>query len=158
VLAALIAFQNEGRIQPRPPTVRVDRGGAGPRWPGYQIVDIVAVLAAFPEVAGEHPVARAVRREKWIGEQLPIAREAREAREAAAFLAGATVAESAADDRRVELSVAQMVAAFDALREFERARAPRAGRGEATGISAGGAIAIGALVVGAIALARRRRR
>lgn len=97
---------------------KIDRGGGGPSWPGYQIVDIISALEAFREVSGEHPVARAARRHRHIGEHLNGARQAREVREAQAFLAGAALAEMAASERVVEseAELARVVAAFDTLR------------------------------------------
>jgi hypothetical protein len=168
VLAAII--QNLQSAQPaRPaalPTVKIDRGGGGPSWPSYQIVDIAAAIAAFPEIVGEHPVARAARRQKWIGEALPRIREARERREAGAFLSGvqlgaATQAQvdadaAAATDR---LKIEQVVQIIDAVRAETAHAARRRDRGaDAPGLI-GPAILFGGigLVVG-VALARRARR
>ena len=98
MLLALIANnQNVSAIAERPPTIHVDRGGGGPLWSTrYDIIDIVAAASTFPEISGEDPVARAVRRTKWIGEALPHVKEAREKRDAAVFMAGAQLADAAA--------------------------------------------------------------
>ena len=137
MLAALIAnLQNE-----RPeklPTVHVDRGGGGQSWPSYDIVDIATAIQLFPEVAGEDSVARAVRRQKWIGEALPGIREARERRDAQVFLAGASIADAAAEERhRVaevaaeerrrlvdQLEIEQLIAIIDDVRGTPQAQPP----------------------------------
>lgn len=103
MLASIIAnLQNvpQPEAPSRLPTIKIDRGGGGgPSWPSYDIVDIMAAVRLFPEVVNEDPVARAVRRRRWIGEALPHIKEARERREASAFLAGAVVADAAAEER-----------------------------------------------------------
>lgn len=107
MLASIIANLQNLPEEIRPPMVKIDRGGGGPLWgPGYDIIDIMAAVQSFPEVAGEDQVARAVRRLRWIGEALPKIKEAREKREAAAFLAGATVADAAAEERHQAAQVA----------------------------------------------------
>jgi hypothetical protein len=102
MLAALLENNNNTQPSPRPsprlPTVRIDRGGGGPSWPSYEITDIIAAISAFQEVPGENPVARAVRRHRWIGDALPGIKEAREKREAATFLLGATLASAVASE------------------------------------------------------------
>src|ERR1700752_1348495 len=113
MLIALIA--NLQNVQPqRLPPVNGDRGGGGPSWPRYEIIDIIAAISAFPEIAGEHPVARAARRHRWIGEALPGIKEAREKREAAAFLAGAAVGDAAAEERHAATEAQR--AAMDKLK------------------------------------------
>jgi hypothetical protein len=102
MLASIIAnLQNVPAAAAKPlPTVKIDRGGGGPLWgPRYDIVDITMAIRLFQEIPGEDSVARAARRMRWIGEALPGIREAREKREGAAFLAGATIANVAAEDR-----------------------------------------------------------
>ena len=121
MLASIIAnLQNLPQAEVRPPTINVDRGGGGPLWgPRYDIVDILAAAQSFPEISGEHPVARAVRRTRWIGEALPKIREARERRDAAMFLAGATIADAAAEERHKlidRLKIEQLVEIIDEVR------------------------------------------
>jgi hypothetical protein len=176
MLAALLENNNNARVQPQPSTIRIDRGGGGPSWPSYEIVDIIAATAAFPEIAGEDSVVRAVRRNRWIGEALPFVKEAREKREAVAFMAGAKLADNAVREEFAaaeKLSIDQLIQIIDDVR---RANAPMAVptpasaqshrvRGEANdGINFGGAaIAVGLLLGGvligsALSNARRRRR
>jgi hypothetical protein len=171
MLAAIIANNQNVPAQPRLPVVHIDRGGGGPSWPRYEIVDIAAAIAAFPEISGEHPVARAARRHRWIGEVLPGIREAREKREAVAFLAGATLADRAADERHAmmdQLKIEQLVEIIDAVRgearsaalpEVSRAiTAPDRGASNGNGMSGGLGIGlfVGGLLVG-LALAKRSR-
>jgi hypothetical protein len=104
VLISLL--QNNNNIIPATvalPTVIVDRGGSGPQWPGYDIVDIQGALSSFVEISGENPIARAVRRQAHIGQHLDALRDRRERREGAAFLAGAALAESAAQEKISDL-------------------------------------------------------
>ena len=97
MLLALIANNQNVAASQALPTVKVDRGGGGALWgTRYDIIDIVAAASTFPEISGEDPVARAVRRTKWIGDALPHVKEAREKRDAAVFLAGAQFADAAA--------------------------------------------------------------
>lgn len=119
MLAAIIANLQNDQPQPKPRRMlRIDRGGGGPSWPGFQLVDIVGALEAFQEIPGEHPVARAARRHHHVGEHLNGVRETREAREAAAFLAGATIAQMAANEQlfESEAELDRVVAAYDSLR------------------------------------------
>jgi hypothetical protein len=182
MLAALIA--NNQNVVPQPtklPTVHIDRGGGGQSWPRYEIVDIVAAIAAFPEISGEHPVARAVRRHRWIGEALPGIKEARERREAAAFLAGATLADAAAEERHTaadaatearhtaqdQLKIEQLVQIIDSVRgepmaiAVQPAQPRQLERGEHRSTDGGIGLFVGGLVVGGllvgIALSKRRR-
>jgi hypothetical protein len=179
MLAAIIAnLQN----QPQPtklPTVHVDRGGGGPSWPRYDIVDIIAAISTFPEISGEHPVARGVRRHRWIGEALPFVKDARERREAAVFLAGATLADAAAEERYAaadaqratmdQLKIEQLVEIIDSVRAAAAAaaappvavaKAPLARGGRVTGMDNGIGLFVGGLVVGGLlvglTLARRQ--
>lgn len=126
------------------PKVIVDRGGGGPQWPGYDIVDIQGALASFTEVAGEHPVARAVRRQAHIGQHLDSMRERRERREGAAFMAGAMLAENASQEK------------IDALlQQIEAMKAPAPVRQESSGIGIGaGLLILGAGVVLGVAIAK----
>lgn len=167
MLAALLQNNNNVRVEERPPTIHVDRGGGGPLWgPRYDIVDIASAVAAFPEVAGEDSVARAVRRTRWIGHALPLIKEAREKREAAAFLAGVSVAAAtdetsaaAATSPSMELDagkIEQLVAIIDAVRA-ESSPSPHSclpARG-----ASGGGLFVGGLIVGGFlaALLLRRR-
>jgi hypothetical protein len=163
VLAAII--QNLQSAQPaettRLPTVKIDRGGGGPSWPSYDVVDIMAAAAAFPEISGEDPLSRAVRRTRWIGEALPKIREARQKKEAAAFLAGAYLADRAAEERH---AAAGSAAAAPALAELARVAPPRLDRGarrERGQFDGGGGAVVAALILGAagaLALAARGRR
>lgn len=172
MLAALLQNNNNARVEERPPTIHVDRGGGGPLWgPRYDIVDIASAVAAFPEVAGEDSVARAVRRTRWIGHALPLIKEAREKREAAAFLAGVSVA-AATDGTSAAAAAAaavtapsmeldadkieQLVAIIDAVRA-ESLPSPHSclpARG-----ASGGGLFVGGLIVGGFlaALLLRRR-
>ncbi len=89
MLAAIITnLQNQPEEPQQLPTVHVDRGGGGQSWPSYEIVDIVGALATFQEIPGEHPVLRAARRHRHVGEVLPRIKQSRENREAAAFMIG----------------------------------------------------------------------
>jgi hypothetical protein len=147
VLAAILANLQNAPLVEVPSTIKIDRGGGGPLWgPGYDVVDILAAVQSFPEIAGEHPVARAVRRTRWIGEALPKIKEAREKREAAAFMAGASLADAAAEERH-----RQAEAAAEARRKLadqlkieqlveiiDEARAPAAPKALSRGQSAGG--------------------
>lgn len=166
MLAAIIAnLQNVNPPgpTPRPPTVKIDRGGGGPLWGwGFDIVDIGRALDAFREIPGEHPVARAARRTRHVGEYLHGAREQRERREAAAFLAGAALAESAAEERITaaetrtsEASIRELITIVDEVRAAAMPRRAALQRGQHEGSGAGIAIGlgIGALVM-AIALSR----
>lgn len=98
MLASIIAnLQNVEPVRPaKLPMVKIDRGGGGPSWPNYDIVDITSAIQLFPEIAGEDTLARAVRRLRWIGEALPYVKEARERREGAVFLAGGMLYEHGA--------------------------------------------------------------
>jgi hypothetical protein len=144
------------------PMVEIDRGGGGPLWPRYDVVDFAAAVATFPEIPGEDPIARAVRRTRWIGEALPLVREARERREAAVFLTGTEFGYQAGweEGRRSALALDPALGAFAPCEQPtapEPAR-PAADRGESgggTGLVVA-ALAIGA--VGALALLRRRGR
>lgn len=108
MLASIIAnLQNVEPVRPaKLPMVKIDRGGGGPSWPNYDIVDITSAIQLFPEIAGEDSFARAVRRLRWIGEALPHVKEARERREGAVFLAGAVVGDAAAEERHKEVEAA----------------------------------------------------
>lgn len=72
MLAAIISLLAD--VQPQPPkplpTIKIDRGGGGMRYPAFQIVDYVAAAATFPEIAGEDSVARAKRRAEHIAREL----------------------------------------------------------------------------------------
>ena len=120
MLAALLQNNNNARVEERPPTIHVDRGGGGPLWgPRYDIVDIASAVAAFPEVAGEDSVVRAIRRTRWIGEALPRIKEARERQQAVAFLAGVQVADRAAREEFAaaeKFSIEQFVQIIDEVR------------------------------------------
>jgi len=127
MLAALIAFQNEARPAPRPSTIKIElRGGGGPRIPMYDVVDYIAVLASFPDVSGEHPIAKAKRREQWMAERLPLVKDIRERREAAAFLAGAQLATATAEEQRIAAEherLCALVLSISADLDAEAARA-----------------------------------
>lgn len=169
MLAALLQNNNNARAEERPPMVKIDRGGGGPIWPRYDVIDVAAAIAAFPEVAGEDSVVRAARRTRWIGQALPLIKEAREKREAAAFLTG--VAIGAADPGRtvaeevaaasVDLAgdrIAQLVAIIDDVRANS---APSKVRQERAAASRGGAakvgLFVGGLILGGLAVALIRR-
>jgi hypothetical protein len=183
MLASIITnLQNVKPVRPaKLPLVKIDRGGGGPSWP-YAAVDILAAIQAFPEVAGEDPGARAVRRARWIGWALPKIREARERREAGVFLTGtqlgyaagyaAGVSDSAAQPSSASEDVAaqpspasethgtsQAVEPLDFVKAWPKRveGAWRADRDRGEGHGAGlivAALALGA--IGAVALLRRR--
>jgi hypothetical protein len=114
VLAAIIAnLQNV--VQPSL-VVYVDNGGggAGVGGPEYVIGDYLAAYEAFPEIPGEHPVARAVRRNEHVQKWLPIAKTVRERREGAAFMAGAQLSELERDERD-RATMAEMAALYDSI-------------------------------------------
>lgn len=137
MLAALIASQNEPRVEGRLPVVVVDRGGGGgPLWStNYDFTDVMTAVQLFPEIAGEDSAARTLRRLHWIREALPRIKEAREKREAVVFLAGAAVGDAAAEERykaaaaaEVErrgladqLRIEQLVKIIDEVRGFQQA-------------------------------------
>lgn len=174
MLAAIIANLQNVPQPTKLPVVKIDRGGGGPSWPRYEIVDIIAAISTFQEIPGEQPLARAVRRHRWIGEALPGIKEAREKREAAVFLAGATLADAAAEERHAaidaqhaamdQLKIEQLVEIIDAVRgaaapSVAVAKALKRGdRGAGTdvGLFVGGLV-VGGLLVG-IALAKRAPR
>ena len=170
MLAALLENNNNTRpaagssfrVDPRSSggRSRTDRLDDGTR---FELVDIAVAMAAFPEIAGEHPGARAARRLRWISEALPAIKEAREKREAAAFLVGAQLADAAAEERHAaqdQLKVEQIVQIIDEVREASRpvslpAR-PTRGGGSGIGLFIGGLV-IGGVLVG-IALRKQPRR
>jgi hypothetical protein len=170
MLAAIIA-NNQNLPQPaKLPPVHIDRGGGGPSWPRYEITDIVAAIATFREIPGEHPVARAARRHRHIGDALPFIKEAREKRDAVVFLAGITLADSAAEERHAaatavaearhaaqdRLKIEDLVQIIDSVRGTAPAPAPaQLDRGSSgVGLFVGGLL-VGGLLVG-IALSKRR--
>jgi hypothetical protein len=191
VLAAIIAnLQNQEQPQPEPRPFRWQSRSAGrsnrdgdQSWPNYEIVDIIAALAAFQEIPGEHPGARAARRHRWIGEALPGISEARKKREAATFLMGAALAEAAAKDQHAEeqratkerhasemkllaeLKIEQIVEIIDSVRGPAASTALAAPVAPARGVRASGAgIGAGLLIGGlgglliGMALTKQRRR
>ncbi len=188
MLAAIIAnLQNVNPTPPGPkPPVKIDRGGGGQSWPGYDIVDIMGALRSFREIPGEHPVARAARRHDHIGAFLKGTternRQQQEAREGAAFLAGAALAQSVAEEtirvkedtiRVKEDEIAKWALAYDQLNAEMAAQAALvaastqvpAGRGIYRTRSSSGGIGIGAVMLGVaagvaigVALARRGAR
>lgn len=162
MLVALIA-NNQNVVVPSVslglPTIKIDRGGGGgARWPGYNVVDISAALATFPEIAGEHPVTRVARRMRFLDEVLPRIRDTRENREASAFLVGAEIGR-----RALLAELANEVAAFRA-RELPVARAPgpeleeELPRGRRGGGSLWPLAIAGIAIVGAIAIAKHKSR
>jgi hypothetical protein len=166
VLAAIIANLQNVELAPQAslPIVKIDRGGGGPLWGAqYDITDIAAAIAAFPEIAGEDPLRRAARRTRWIGEALPKIKEARERQNTAAFLAGAQV--GAAAQREIDeeaqgaaqrLSLEQIVRIIDEVRPAPtRVVVERGSSGPAFAMG----LAIGAIgAIGAIALLGKRGR
>ena len=179
MLIALIAnLQNPTQPQ-KLPTVKIDRGGGGAIWPRYDIVDIVAAAALFPEVSGVDSAARAARRTKWIGQALPFVKDAREKREAVAFMAGAQLAEAVAEERHAatvaewtaldaqravtdQLKIEQIIEIIDSVRGTAvTSRAPQVEQGRRgttgrIGLFVGGLV-VGGLLVG-IALSNRRKK
>lgn len=163
MLIPLLAHQNSAAVAPsseKLPTIKIDRGGGGgARWPGYDVVDIVGALRAFPEIAGEHPVVRAARRLRFVDSALPGIKEARERREAAIFLMGAAVGDRAAEERHRELDLRQMIALYDAVVEARATRSRSRGETLPSGIGLGGGLLLLGLGVGiGLAIARRRSR
>jgi hypothetical protein len=164
VLIALIANnQNASTAVGRPPTVHVDRGGGGPLWgTRYDIIDIVAAASTFPEISGEDPVARAVRRTKWIGDALPHVKEAREKRDAAVFLAGAQFADAAARAEPHTFTLAeieQLIQIIDDVRGINAVPVqPKRDRGGSEGamIALGFGLVLGGIAIG-VAISRRQQ-
>lgn len=166
MLVALLQNNNNAQPQPQPrlPTINIDRGGGGPSWPRYDIVDIITAAATFPEVAGEDSVRRAARRQKWIGDALPRIKDMREKQNAAAFMMGAQLADAAAAERyslQDQLKIEQLVAIIDDVRRESQPRPqalavqPRAQQaGPGIGLFVGGLL-VGGILVG---LALRKRR
>lgn len=163
MLAALLQNNNNTRVEERLPMVKIDRGGGGALWPRYDIVDIASAVAAFPEVAGEDPVARAARRTQWIGHALPHVKAARERQTAAAFLAGAQLADRAAREEFAaaeKLTIEQLVQIIDEVRAVppivKALPSPALVRGErSSDLGVGVAMLAVGLVLG-IAIGRRR--
>jgi len=152
MLAALIAFQNSS-AQPRPSTVKIElRGGGGPRIPMYDIVDYVAAIATFPEVAGEDSIARAARRQRFLEHHLPRIKAIRERRESAMLLTGATLANLAAEERFAAERERIAAEAFESA-----ARELRASRSNSSAVTAAAICGVGAGVILGIALARRAK-
>ena len=185
MLASIIAnLQNVPQLPAaaRLPVVKIDRGGGGgPSWPGgYDVVDIMAAIQLFPEVAGEDQVVRAVRRMRWIGEALPRIKEAREKREASAFLVGATLAntaaEAAAEEREKQavaaveeryrllnqLKIEQLVEIIDDVRKQPKPQpSPKPNRENVRGGGGSNGLVVAALAfcaIGAIGLIAQKRR
>ena len=165
MLAALIAnLQNV--VQPEKlPTVHVDRGGGGQSWPQYDIIDIMAATHLFPEIAGEDSVARAVRRQKWIGDALPHVKEARERRDAGVFLTGAQLGyaagyEAGASARADVTADLPDVVVTEAAAAWARdAAMPRAEQSRGTdGGGAGVGLLVAAIAIGGVALLSRSSR
>ena len=178
MLASIIAnLQNAAPAEiPKRLPVKVDRGGGGPTWPGYEAVDIMTAVRLFPEIANEDPTARVVRRLKWIGESLPFISEVRQRREAVAFLAGAVVGDAAAEERHrvidavraAQASWSAREAAFQStdvpVEQLDRVRdtRPKYVRGQyKSGGSGGGGsgliiAALAIVAIGTVMLARRQ--
>jgi hypothetical protein len=170
MLAAIIA-NNQNLPQPaKLPPVHIDRGGGGPSWARYEITDIVAAISSFREIPGEHPVARAARRHRHIGDALPFIKEAREKRDAVVFLAGITLADAAAEERHAaaiaaaeerhaaqdRLKIEELVAIIDSVRTPVPAPAQLDRGGSGAGLFIGGLV-VGGLLVG-LALSKRSQR
>lgn len=171
MLASIIAnLQNvpQPEVQSRLPTIKIDRGGgAGPTWPRYDLVDLMTAMRLFPEIANEDPVARVVRRNRWIGDVLPHVKEARERREAGVFLTGAQLGYVAGYEAGVAAQTPQVTqvpvdkidpAVVPAAVVAKPVRRERS-RGDHASGGAGlvvAALAIGAL--GALAVVHRRMR
>ena len=160
MLVALIA-NNQNVAPGKLPLIKIDRGGGGARWPGYQIVDIISALQLFPEIRGEHPVARAARRMRFVEEALPGVKEARERREAGAFLVGAALGERVAEEKFYSAeSIAPLIRAVDAVRGAPAAPAAmHVARGAYAGSGMGGAfLLVGGGILLGLAIARATRR
>ncbi len=166
MLAAIIQnLQNGPQPQPKPrlPTIQIDRGGAGPLWPRYQIVDYIAATQTFQELPNEHPVARAARRTEHIGRELGRIQERREAEQkamAVGMLWGAALERQAATATLAELEAAAFAARCAAPPRPSELAIER-GMNAAHESGGGTAIAVMLLGVGAltaIAIARSRSR
>lgn len=174
MLAALIAFQNKrARVQPQPrlPTIKIDRGGGGGQlWSrSYDVVDVIAAAAAFPENPNESDFDHTVRRLRWIAEALPRVKAEREQREAYAFMAGAQLGASAEREAQTErakaeqaarvreltaaiadkLSLEQMIQIVDEFRK-PPVRALEISRGQRGGPAGSGVVLAIGLVVGTL--------
>ena len=186
MLAALIQNNNARAVQPgfrvnpradagrsRSAAGEVGRDGAAAGRVYYNLVDVLAAAASFPEVIGEDPATRAARRLRWISEALPLVQEEREKREAAAFVAGiqlgaAAVHAGAADREAAESAVEQPaeIRATPSPAELSAKAVPAAiprGRGATgnLGIVVGlilGGVAIGCAISGSRRAPRRSGR
>jgi hypothetical protein len=168
MLASIISLlQDAVQPRPRPSILQFDHGGGGgDRTPGYDIVDIVHALHQFTEIPGEHPVARVARRVHFIERALPGIKEAREKREATAFLYGAALGEYVAEQKHEaqRFHTEQVIAAYDAtFRSFQSASlttptpGERGNRMANIGIGAGGAFLLVGLGIGiGLAVAQHR--
>ena len=127
MLAALLQNNNNGRqtqpgfkVDPRSSVGRSRHDSSDEqRWGRHDVTDVIAAAAVFPEIAGEDPAARANRRVRWIGEALPLIRDAREKREAAAFLSGVQLgaaAERAEREASEKISIEQLIQIIDEVR------------------------------------------
>jgi len=117
-------------------------------------------VQAFPEIAGEHPDVRAVRRLRYVNEYLRN-RETQGRREGAAFLIGAAVAQSAAEEtiRVKEEEIAKWIAAYDQLRTELAAKEEAAQRAKPSSVGLGAVlIGVTAGIVIGVAITRRRNR
>lgn len=169
MLASIIAnLQNvpQPEAPSRLPVIKIDRGGgAGPTWPRYDLVDLMTAMRLFPEAANEDPVARVVRRNRWIGEVLPHVKEARERREAGVFLTGAQLGYSAgyeagvvaqSPEKAPDKTDGTVAVSSPTCRDHAAVRRTRGEHAPGGGGLVVMALAIGA--IGALALARRRTR
>jgi len=159
VLAALLA-NNQNVV--RPGILQFDHGGGGAIGPRYDIVDYVSALQTFQEIPGEHPVARVARRQRHVVEHVEGFRQLRERREGAAFLAGATLAESAAAEQMDALQgeLARVIAALDEANDRRlRAEAELDSRGGrfASGVGVGLVLGMTCGVALGTLLASRKR-
>jgi hypothetical protein len=165
MLAAIIAnLQNEA---PRREILQFDHGGGGAIGPRYEIVDYAFAAQMFQEIPGEHPVMRSARRQRHIADLLPLIKRARENREAAAFLAGAGLAERAAADKaateRTEIrdELAGVLAAHleHVKGQIEAATTERGARGGGLGfLCIGVAVGLGVGLAAGARIGRRRGR
>jgi ribosomal protein L12E/L44/L45/RPP1/RPP2 len=170
VLIALALLQLNG-ASPTPPVpgpVRIDLrgGGGGPGATMHDVETYANVLAAFREIPGESPLARAVRRAEHLRRGLEQAQRSADTAERAmaiGMLYGATLERMAQEAARAELAkggAATTAAAGEASAAPARAAERRDRHGHEDRARGGGLGGLLALLVGvgtAVAITRKRR-
>lgn len=159
MLAAIISLLQD-QVQPQPPrhpTIKIDRGGGGARYPAYTIVDYISAAQTFPELRGEDSVARAKRRVEHITRELERIQRERQGNEqsmAYGFLWGAELQRRVYEAQEVERAALREVTALPAA---PPAQAPLPGRMPRGTSSTGRGIALFLLGMGVSAWLLRRR-